>query len=292
MALSAQQTNDINAQYDPLRKKAQQQESTNLQTQKDALARRAAALSGGPSGAFIKQEGVAADASAQRLQSANEGIDAQQQASVNQARETQAARDFSKSERLGSESFQSDQNAINRKLAEAGLTGTYNGEATLAAKSAADQKALAEAGLTGTYNGQDTQAAKAASQQKALAEAGLTGSYNGADTLQKQAIDAANSQQKLENDANNKTNVLNSIISLKNSGVSAEAIGSVLQSLGLDKFGIDIGSIAGLTAAGTSSPQQTVSTGSNASGGVRSGDLSATNKLKSIVPTIKAPSFF
>jgi len=43
---------------------------------------------------------------------------------------------------------------------EAGLTGTYNGQQTLAAQQAALQKALSEAALTGTYNGQQTQSAQ------------------------------------------------------------------------------------------------------------------------------------
>ena len=116
---------------------------------------------------------------------------------------------------------------LEKALAEAGLTGVYNGQQTLAAQQfAADQayrdkqlamaqqefdlnKALSEAGLTGVYNGQQTlEAQKMAADQayrdqqaaleKALAEAGLTGMYNGQQTLeaQKMAADQAYRDQQ------------------------------------------------------------------------------------------------
>lgn len=79
-------------------------------------------------------------------------------------------------------------------LSEAALTGTYNGQQTLAAKQLAQQLAASEAGLTGTYNGQQTLAAK----QLAASEAGLTGLYNGQQTLdaQNQAATIAYNQQQ------------------------------------------------------------------------------------------------
>lgn len=116
MALSAQQTADVSAQFEPARKRASQQEATNLQGQKDALARRAAQLGGGPSGAFIKQESMAADESAKRLQDANEGINAAQTGALNQAREVQAGREFQTSERLGSQGFAGEQSALARRF--------------------------------------------------------------------------------------------------------------------------------------------------------------------------------
>lgn len=116
---------------------------------------------------------------------------------------------------------------LEKALAEAGLTGVYNGQQTLAGQQfAADQayrdkqlamaqqefdlnKALSEAGLTGMYNGQQTlEAQKMAADQayreqqvaleKALAEAGLTGMYNGQQTLeaQKLAADQAYREQQ------------------------------------------------------------------------------------------------
>jgi hypothetical protein len=105
MPLSSVQTKQIAGQFDPLRKKAAQTEAANLQTQKDALARRAAQLGGGPSGALIKQESLAADAMGRRLADANEGINAQQTGALNQAREIQDQRDFQKAERVDSQKF-------------------------------------------------------------------------------------------------------------------------------------------------------------------------------------------
>lgn len=107
MALSQQKKTDIAGQYDPIRKRLQTQEAANLQGQKDQLARNAARLGGGPTGAFIKQEQIAAGDSAKRLQEANEGVDAQQMAAVNQAQEIQEQRDFQTSERLGTQGFAS-----------------------------------------------------------------------------------------------------------------------------------------------------------------------------------------
>ena len=90
---------------------------------------------------------------------------------------------------------------LNKALAEAEITGMYNGEKTFAAQqaeAAAAQaqkefelnKALSEAGLTGVYNGQQTLAAQQAALEKALAEAGLTGMYNGQQTLEAQKMAA------------------------------------------------------------------------------------------------------
>jgi hypothetical protein len=105
MPLSSVQTKQIAGQFDPLRKKAAETEAANLQTQKDALARRAAQLGGGPSGALIKQESLATDAMGRRLTDANEGINAQQTAALSQAREIQDQRDFQKSERVDAQKF-------------------------------------------------------------------------------------------------------------------------------------------------------------------------------------------
>lgn len=95
----------VSDQFDYQRKKAAQQEAANLQGQKQALARRAAQLGGGPSGALIKQEQVAGDQSAQRLATANEGIDAAQTAEQRRIREIQQAQEFAHNERLGSQDF-------------------------------------------------------------------------------------------------------------------------------------------------------------------------------------------
>lgn len=126
MPLSSQQTADIQKQFDPMRRRLQQQEAANLQTQKDALARRAAASGGGPSGAFVKQEQLASDASARRLQDANEGVDAQFQAALNQERQVQAGRDFAREERIGSQDFSAKQGAIQRKW-QSGEAATQRG---------------------------------------------------------------------------------------------------------------------------------------------------------------------
>lgn len=64
------------SQYDVARERAQQRENAALQQNKDAIARRAAQMGGGPSGAMIKLEQQAADESTQRLAQENRAIDA------------------------------------------------------------------------------------------------------------------------------------------------------------------------------------------------------------------------
>jgi hypothetical protein len=83
------------------------------------MARRSAQLGGGPSGALIKQEAIAQDQSAQRLQGANEGIDAAQNAENRRIREMEDARKFQTSERLGGQEFASAQREASQGFAAA-----------------------------------------------------------------------------------------------------------------------------------------------------------------------------
>lgn len=89
--------------YDAQRQKAAQQEAGNLQSQRDALARRQAQLGGGPGGAFIKAEQMAGDESAQRGQQANASIDSAQAQELRNVKMTQLGQQFTTSERQGSE---------------------------------------------------------------------------------------------------------------------------------------------------------------------------------------------
>jgi hypothetical protein len=150
----------VNNEFDLARRRAQQQESQNLGAQKDALARRAAQLGGGVSGALIKQEQIATDESAKRLGQANEGIDAARMQEQRRLDEIAQGQDFARSEREATQAFAAGESALARRLAEAGLTGVYGGKKTLAAQQFEKQTALAEAGLTGKYNGADTLAGK------------------------------------------------------------------------------------------------------------------------------------
>jgi hypothetical protein len=124
MALNKDQEKYITGAVDPMRRRAQQVESQNLQQHNDALGRRAAQLGGGPSGAFIKQESLARDASAKRLADANEGINAQEAGLRFQAGEADVGRQFQTSERVGSQKFASGESALQRKF----LTGERLGQ--------------------------------------------------------------------------------------------------------------------------------------------------------------------
>jgi hypothetical protein len=256
MALSTQKTTDIQKQFDPMRRRLQQQEAANLQQQKDAMARRQAQLGGGPSGAFVKQEQLANDASARRLQDANEGVDAQQTAALNQARDVQEQRDWQTGERVAGQDFASGQALQQRNWQtgerEAGqvFTAQESAMARELQRYGIDvNKVLQEGALTGQYNGQDT----VAQNQLELAQ----NQYN---TGLSQYGDAMK-QQEFENKINTGTTLATLMGNLKTLGYSPDQVNSVLSGLGLEKLpGIDVGSIQGVTAAPPPPPGPQVGT--------------------------------
>jgi hypothetical protein len=95
--------------------------------------------------------------------------------------------------------------ALNKALSEAGLTGQYGGQQTLAGQQLAAQLAnqqfqqgLQAGQLTGMYGGQQTLEAQQLALNKALQEAGLTGQYGGQQTLQGQQIASQLAMDKLQ----------------------------------------------------------------------------------------------
>lgn len=228
MALSSTQTAEIQKQYDPMRRRLQTQEAANLQSQKDALARRAAQMGGGPSGAFIKQEALANDAFARRLQDGNEAIDAQQAAEARRVAEVQEGRDFARQERLGGQEFASKQSALDRMLQR-----SLQSESLGLQRYGIDvNKGLQEGQLTGIYGGKDTFAKTMADKQHDLAVAGLTGSYNGQTTLAGKAQNMA----QAEFNQNVLTNKINTIFSGINAKLDPKQINALVNDL--DSMGV------------------------------------------------------
>jgi hypothetical protein len=135
---------DYNKQFEVARNRAATQANADLQAKKDALARRAAQLGGGPSGAFIKAEQGAIDETQKNLGAANEQIDAAQQAEARRIKEVQDAQRFQTSEREASQTFAAGQTAMDRRIQEAGITGTYNGQSTMQSRQYDDMKAVQE----------------------------------------------------------------------------------------------------------------------------------------------------
>ena len=72
---------------------------------------------------------------------------------------------------------------IGRQIDTAGLTGTLNGQNTLARDQYNTNTKISEGELTGKYNGQNTLAQNQYETNKSLSEAELTGKYNGQETL-------------------------------------------------------------------------------------------------------------
>jgi len=199
--------NDVANQFDKQRNRAFQQENVNRMAAQEALKRRAAALPGAPGGAFIKQEQMANDDSANRLAQANEGIDAAQNAELRRLREVQQGQDFGASEAEKARQFQSAERLGSQSFQQANIDKQLSAQA--------QQQAF----------------------QNKLAESGVTGKYGDADTMQKQTFDYTKGQDAKEYEQNTKNNVLATIINLKNSGYSSNQISGLLQNLGIDKIG-------------------------------------------------------
>lgn len=84
---------------------------------------------------------------------------------------------------------QMTQQEIQNRMAEAGLTGRYDGKRTLAGQQFDTSRAMNEAGLTGRYNGQRTLAGQQFDQSRMMDQAQITGMYDGQRTLQGQQFD-------------------------------------------------------------------------------------------------------
>ncbi len=125
----------VSAQFDVARQRAAQGENAQLQRQRDALARRSAQLGGGPSGALIKQEGIAANESGQRLANANEGIAAAQTGEERRIREIKQGQEFQTGERVGSQDFAAGQREAQNK---------FSSQEAVAARAAAEESRVAQ----------------------------------------------------------------------------------------------------------------------------------------------------
>lgn len=143
-------------EFDVARNRAAQQTNAAVQQQRDALKRRAAAIGNVNSGSFIKQDQIAAREGAKQLNDANEGINAAEQVENRRVREMKEQRDFQTAERIGSQQF-----ATGERIGAQGFsTGERLATQKFAGQQAAMDRVLAEAGLTGTYKGKATLAGK------------------------------------------------------------------------------------------------------------------------------------
>ncbi len=251
MAIDLQKNAD--AQFDVARKRAANQEAANLQGQKDALARRAAQLGGGPSGAFVKQEQVASNQSAERLGQANEGIDAAQQAETRRIGEVLQGQEFARGERVGSQDFAAGQAAIQRKYGTTereASQGYATGERVASQGYATGEREASQAYATGerqagqTFQAGESQKAIDAAfkqQEMAIKAAAAEGALNRDQEAQKLA--ELKRQYDEDTKVNEKVNAISTILSGHNSGLSPGAVGDLLTSLG-----IDVTAIPGLSA--------------------------------------------
>jgi len=242
---------DVNKQADYQRQRAQQAETAQAQTTNDAIKRRAASLGGGPSGAFVKQEQVARDQSAQRLQNANEGINAQAQAQLGELNKTQQGQEFATGERLGSQQFASGESAIARRYAtgEREATQVYNTGERVGAQDAASS--MQDKQINAAKNAQHEQIIEAAkTQQRAIEAAEAAGAITHEDA-QAQLTELTR-QFNTETDINAKNGFITQLQNLKTAGYSPEQIGALFDQLDLASLGINIGDIGGMTSAAAS----------------------------------------
>lgn len=110
-------------EFDLARQRAAQQSNAAAQAQKDALKRRFAAQGNVNSGSFIKSQEQVDNNAQEKLQQANEGINAQQQTENRRVKEIQDNRDFARSERLGSQDFSASQADAMRRFQTGERTG-------------------------------------------------------------------------------------------------------------------------------------------------------------------------
>jgi hypothetical protein len=103
--------------YDIARQRAQAQSGAALQSQQDAMKRRFAAMGGINSGAALKANQLAAEESQRQLSNAQEGIAAQETAEERTIAQDVANKQFSRDERLSSQSFASRERAASQKFA-------------------------------------------------------------------------------------------------------------------------------------------------------------------------------
>jgi hypothetical protein len=100
--------------FDYARKRASDQSAVNLQSRKDALARRFASLGNLDSGARLKAEEKAAQDETSNLTNANEGINAQQNAELGRRREVVQGQQFQAGESEKGRAFAGEQAALQR----------------------------------------------------------------------------------------------------------------------------------------------------------------------------------
>lgn len=213
-------------QFDVARRRAQQQEGANLQGQKDAIARKAAALGGGPSGALIKQEQVAGDKSAERLQAANEGIEGQQAQEHQRIGEVLQGQQFQTGERVGAQNFAGQQAALQRRFATSERLGSQDFSHT---------ERLGTQDFAATQQQKQIQA-QFDMQWRQIREARAQGKIAAADAAAKLA--ELQRQFDVDTTENRKTNAISTILSAHNSGLDPGAVGELLKQLGYDITGI------------------------------------------------------
>jgi hypothetical protein len=111
MAVSA-----MDKRYAMLRQNLQQQESTQSQMEQDALRRRFASMGSLGSGAAMKAEQKARDASAQRLMQGQGQLDVARLGEEQALEENQRSREFATAERLGGQTFAAEQAGLGRQF--------------------------------------------------------------------------------------------------------------------------------------------------------------------------------
>lgn len=186
----------IKSGFNAQRQKAAGQEAANLQGQRDALARRQAALGGGPGGAFVKAEQQAGNESAQRLQQATAGIDDAQNSELRGVQMTKLGQQFQTSEREAGQTFQQGQQGRQFQHEDTSQATGIQAQSDLADKQIAAQKLMQQYGIDAQkamqvvgINAQKDLQTNAQDFQRPFMEAQVTGQYGGKDTLAKQQFD-------------------------------------------------------------------------------------------------------
>ncbi len=222
MAAAISQDDFLNdtSQFDLARKKAAEQNAANLQTQKDALARRFASLGNLNSGARLKQEQLVNDQANTNLNNANDSINAQQNSELERRREVVQGQQFQSGEAEKGRDFAANQANLQRQF----QTGERLGGQDFASGQAEKQRQFED--IQNQNNRQFT------AGQNAINRTVQGDQFNQQQALAKQQLDQAHEQ--FDKTFGEETRINNANLGFAQQALNKKGV--------LDQFGSDLSS--------------------------------------------------
>ncbi len=222
--------------YELQRKRVSQETEATGTQQNEALKRQFARQGGGmQGGAYIKAQERLAGQQEQNKQKALEGVDIQEATAQEAKDESQRNRDFSTSERLGSQGFAAGESALGRRFAaeEAGKGRDWqSGESALGRAFATSERL----GSQGYQTGEREAGQNFASGERRAAQDFSQIQRNATQDWQQKQFDVQNSQWNRQFASDEATTQFNKIISMKQSGLTPEMYAQWVQEVLTGKY--------------------------------------------------------